>query len=204
MVTFAKNICISAMSFYSVDTVNKTGNAIIYLAGHIPGLSKTKLLKLLYLMEEYSAVKYRTPFLGIKFEVWQAGPVAKDVFVDLSDKPVLLKDFVSANNRNMGTYIAPKRAFNDSEFSDNDMEVMDYVIRNYGDKTAGQLVDITHRKGSPWHRLAEEHGLLEAFKSKKTTCSDVEIDFTHILGKCDAEVYMESKEAREAFESMKE
>jgi uncharacterized phage-associated protein len=202
VVTFAKTYS-NVMSLYSVDTINKTGNTIIYLAGRIPELSKTKLLKLLYLIEERSAIKYNTPFLGIKFEVWQAGPVAKDIFVDLSDSPVLLRAFISTNVRNGGTYIEPKREFDDSEFSNNDIEVMDYVIEKYGNKTAGQLVGITHKEGSAWHRLAKEHNLIDAFKSEKTTCSDVEIDFTHYLGKCDAGIYLENKETRESFELMK-
>ena len=73
---------------------NKIGNAVVYLAQHIDNLSKTKLLKLLYLMEEYSVVRFQTPFLGLPYEVWQAGPVAKDIFIDLSETPVLLDGFV--------------------------------------------------------------------------------------------------------------
>jgi len=80
-------------------------------------LSKTKLLKLLYLLEEFSVKKYHVPFLDLKFEVWQAGPVAKDVFVDLSqDEPVMLKEFVSIDCNNFNgvtaTYIKPKKEFN--------------------------------------------------------------------------------------------
>jgi uncharacterized phage-associated protein len=183
--------------------INKTGNTIIYLSERIPNLSKTKLLKLLYLIEEYDAIKYNTPFLGFKFEVWKAGPVAKDIFVDLSDTPVLLKDFIQTKVVAGATYIIPKRAFDDSEFSDNDIEVMDYVIAKYGTKTAKQLVNITHKKGSAWSCLVEKHGLSESFKSGRKTCSDLEIDFTHYLGECEAEKYLENKEVHEAFESMK-
>jgi hypothetical protein len=58
-------------SKYSTDTINKTGNAIIYFALHINNLSKTKLLKLLYLVEEQSVKKYGTPFLekNMKFGI---------------------------------------------------------------------------------------------------------------------------------------
>lgn len=43
---------------------DKLGNAVIYIASHCSNLSKTKLLKLLYFMEEYSVRRFHTPFLG--------------------------------------------------------------------------------------------------------------------------------------------
>lgn len=73
----------------------KLGNTVVYIASHTSNLSKTKLLKLLYFMEEYSVRRYHTPFLGLPFEVWQAGPVVKDVFIDLSETPVILDGYVA-------------------------------------------------------------------------------------------------------------
>ena len=43
------------MSKYSEENLSRIGNAAIYIAEHTSDLSKTKLLKLLYLMEERSA-----------------------------------------------------------------------------------------------------------------------------------------------------
>ena len=65
------------MSKYSEENISRIENAAIYIAEHTSDLSKTKLLKLLYLMEERSALKYQQPFLALPYEVWQAGPVAK-------------------------------------------------------------------------------------------------------------------------------
>lgn len=74
----------SVMSHYSKDTIDKIGNAIIYISKKTPSLNKTKLLKLLYLLEENSAIMFQTPFFGIEFQAWQHGPVAGEVFIDLS------------------------------------------------------------------------------------------------------------------------
>ena len=71
------------MCKFSESNRQKLGNAIVYIARHTSNLSKTKLLKLLYLMEERMALKYHVPFIGLPFEVWQAGPVAKDVFIEI-------------------------------------------------------------------------------------------------------------------------
>jgi len=186
---------------HSKDTISKIGNSIIYLSNKIPNLSKTKLLKLLYLLEESSAIKNKVPFFGINFEVWQAGPVSKDVFIDLSNpKPVLLKDYINTQHNVDGTvYVTAKKEFSDDEFSDNDMELMDFVISKYGHKTATQLVSLLHKKNSAWYYEAEKNNLLELFDKKLTTYSDVEIDFNYYLSGCDSEFYKETKELSNHF-----
>ncbi|WP_455587192.1 Panacea domain-containing protein [Bacteroides sp.] len=164
------------------------------MAQQIPNLSKTKLLKLLYLMEEYCVKKYHVPFLGIPYEVWQAGPVAKEVFIDLSEKPIILKGYVNAVTSEKGTYVIPIAEFSDDEFSDNEMEVMDYIIGRFGGKTATELVKYTHRPGSLWHNTAKENNLLNAFNEHTMNCSDIRIDFSKALTDCAAELYQEQME----------
>ena len=61
------------MSKYSEENLSRIGNAIIYIAEHTSDLSKTKLLKLLYLMEERSALEYQQPFLALPYEVCRLG-----------------------------------------------------------------------------------------------------------------------------------
>jgi uncharacterized phage-associated protein len=174
---------------YSKEIIDKLGNAMVYLAQKVPGLSKTKLLKLLYLLEEVSVKKNKLPFFGIPFEVWQAGPVAKEVFIDLDVKPVLFGKFVSIKRGEKATYVSAKTSFNDGEFSDNDIEVLNDVIEKYGDKTASQLVKLLHRDGSAWHSKAIENDLIEAFRRGITNSSNKEIDFTYFLAGCDVERY---------------
>lgn len=173
---------------------NKIGNAVVYVAQHIDNLSKTKLLKLLYLMEEYSVVRFQTPFLGLPYEVWQAGPVAKDIFIDLSETPVLLDGFVRKKVEADKTYIEAVRAFSDEEFSDNDMTVMDDVIHRYGLMTARQLVELTHQKDSLWYRTAERNHLLELFDQKLINNSDCQINLGEHLSGCGREFYEEQLE----------
>jgi uncharacterized phage-associated protein len=174
---------------YSKEVIDKLGNSMVYIAKRVPSLSKTKLLKLLYLLEEVSVKENKLPFFGIPFEVWQAGPVAKDVFIDLDVTPVLFGEYISIKRDDKATYIFAKSDFRDDEFSDNDMEVMNDVIEKYGNKTATQLVKILHKKGSAWHKVAEENGLNEAFDKKITNSSSKEIDFTYYLAGCEAEKY---------------
>lgn len=158
----------------------KLGNVLIYMAERVDDLSKTKALKLLYLMEERMVLKYHLPFLGIPYEVWQAGPVAKDVFIDLSDGPFLLKNYVKTEIRHAGTYIVPAKSFCDDEFSDCEIAMMDDVLKKYGGMTASELVDETHKKGTLWYLEANQNGLLDAFNKHECNNSDVKIDFTKL------------------------
>lgn len=193
------------MNHYSKDTISKIGNSIIYLSQHIADLSKTKLLKLLYLLEECSVIKNKTPFFGIDFEVWQAGPVSKDIYIDLSNQtPVLLKDYIATQHNIDGTtYVSAKKEFIDDEFSDNDIEIMDFVISKYGNKTATQLVNQLHKKNTAWHNKAESNDLLYGFDNGFATSSDIKIDLSYYLGGCDSERYLENKETAELFNSLK-
>lgn len=167
----------------------KLGNTVVYIASHTKNLSKTKLLKLLYFIEEYSVRRFHTPFLGLPFEVWQAGPVVKDVFIDLSETPVLLDGYVTKEVVGDATYILPVKSFVDDEFSDNDLLVMDEVMKKYGDKTAKELVGITHRKGSLWYMVAERNNLLASFENKLMNNSDCVIDFAEELTETGKDFY---------------
>jgi uncharacterized phage-associated protein len=183
---------------YSKETVDKLGNAMVYIAQRVSSLSKTKLLKLIYLMEEVSVKMNKLPFFGIPFEVWRAGPVAKDVFIDLDVRPSIFNEYVSIERDNNATYVFAKSPFNNDEFSDNDVRVMDYVIEKYGNKTASQLVEFLHKKGSAWLKIAEENGLIELFEKGITNSSDKEIDFTYFLSGCEAERYRDCIEFNES------
>lgn len=166
------------MKTYSKDDIEKIGNAIIYLAERIPNLSKTKLLKLLYLLEESFAKKYQLPFLNLEFEVWQAGPVARDIFIDLSDEPFLLKDYITLEKKEDATYIKPLAGFYDGEFSDNEIDMLNLIVTHLGPLTATELVNRTHQKNSNWYKVAKDKGLLDLFENRLTNSSDEKIDLT--------------------------
>lgn len=172
----------------------KLGNAVVYIATHTENLSKTKLLKLLYFMEEYSVRRFHTPFLGLPYEVWQAGPVVKDVFIDLSETPVILDGYVSKNTVGNATYITAAKDFCDDEFSDNDILVMDEVLKKYGTKTASELVSITHKEGSLWYKVATAENLLPLFEQKLMNNSDHVIDFGEELTPSGRDFYQEQME----------
>lgn len=168
---------------YSRSEIDKLGNAVVYLAEKISPLSKTKLLKLIYLIEEYSVRTYGLPFFNLNFTVWKLGPVSRDLFVDLSsDEPVLLLNYISKTiNSDGSVYIKSKVAFSDDEFSDNEIDLLEHVAESFKDYTASELIELTHRKHSLWHITATENGILEYLENGLMNSTEIEIDFSRLL-----------------------
>ena len=187
------------MCRFSEPSRQKLGNTVLYIAQHAKYPYKTEILKLLYLMEELSVRQYNTPFLGIPFSVWRLGPVSVDVFEELSDGPVILGDFITLQFNGQGVRVTPVagREFNDDEFSDNDITVMEKVMKKYGDMDSEALIALTHKEGSLWYETAKEHGLLQDFEQKRANSSNIVIDMARGLCPDARDMYEETLEIRD-------
>ncbi|GAB4044113.1 Panacea domain-containing protein [Spirosoma litoris] len=167
---------------YTQADLAKLGNAIIYLIDRIGPLSKTKLLTLIYLLQETSVKAYGLPFFNMPFLVWRLGPVAEDVFVDFStEEPVLLSDYIQRQEQDCITTLRSRKPFSDDEFSDNEMNLLETVAQKFGSLTAKELVALTHRPHSLWHQIAREKGVLDYLEKGLMTTTDYEIDFGRLL-----------------------
>lgn len=162
----------------STQQIQKLGNTLVYLANGVSELNKTKILKLLFLTEEASIRKHGYPFFGFNFELWQFGPVLKEVYADLSNDSVsFLNEYIKKDKYDPSLYVAVKE-FNDDEFSDWDLEVLEYIVKFAKNKIAKDLVEITHAKDSLWTKTALKYGVLEDLESQKVATTDYLIDFS--------------------------
>ena len=135
----------SNLNKYQID---KLGNTLIYLSKNVGDFGKTKALKLLFLLEEKSIKELGIPFFGFDFKVWQYGPVVKQVYKDLNDfNNPILRSYIKRVEANTDEFEAVTE-FNDDEFSDNDIYLLDEIIKFARHKNARDLVDITHGEGS--------------------------------------------------------
>lgn len=166
---------------YTPDQIEKIGNTIIYLAEHIQPLYKTKLLKLLYLLDEFAVKKYGIPFLNLDYEVWQAGPVCSDIYQELNEKPNLLEEYILLTFDETGTKVSAKKQFTDNEFSDNEISLLEFVVDKYKYTAAPDLVNLTHRESSPWYKAAQANGLLELFEAKRANTSNCKVDLSDLI-----------------------
>ncbi|GAB1347316.1 Panacea domain-containing protein [Cloacibacterium normanense] len=166
---------------FNQNQLEKIGNTIVYLSQNIPHLSKTKLLKLLYILDEISIKKSGLPFLNLKYKVWKFGPVSEELFIDLSSETKLLEDYIEKNSDDGVNYIHPIVDFNDDEFSDNDIDLMDSIIEKFGNKSAKELIAYTHRVNSPWYNTAKENDVLELLESETINNTEYLIDMSQLI-----------------------
>lgn len=182
---------------YTSDELEKIGNSIIYFAENLQDLSKTKLLKLIYLLDELSVKTYGIPFFDLEYKVWQIGPVNVDIYLELSSGPNLLKDFIKLHYLEHGEcYITPKKKFHDGEFSDNEIGLLEIVIKSYGHFSAKKLVELCHRQSTLWYQIAKEKGVLELFENGRLNITDFIIQLSEYIkdDKIKLSIYNDHKE----------
>lgn len=161
--------------------IDKVGNTIIFLANRINNLSKTKALKLIYILDELSIKKTGIPFFNLKYKVWKFGPVSEEIFIDLSSETTLLKNYIERTSEDGVTFINPIKEFSDDEFSTNDLNLLEFVINKFGNKTAKDLVSHTHRKNSPWYITAEENSVLQLLENEEINNTELLIDMSSLI-----------------------
>ena len=170
---------------YTKEQIDKLGNALIYFCKKLQPfteVSKTHLLKLVFILEEMSVKKFGIPFFNLRFDVWKLGPVSKELFVELTEQPALLAEYISKKQIDENKFIiVPLKDFSDDEFSDNEMDLLEHVSERFKLCTAKELINFTHRKESPWYIAAQKHGLVEILEAGKRNTTDIEIDLADLI-----------------------
>jgi uncharacterized phage-associated protein len=174
----------AANTTYTKNQLDKLGNAIIFLCnkmGIYGPVSKTQVLKLVYILEEFSIRQWGTPFFGLHFKVWKMGPVSPDLYLEFTEGPSLLSAYIAVENQDQRTVVAPLRAFNDDEFSDQEMALLEQVAERFKTCTAKELINFTHRTNTPWYVTAQRHGLVDILESGQLNTTEIDVDFEAIL-----------------------
>jgi len=161
--------------------VNKQliGNIMILLAERCKPLYHTKLLKLLYLIDEESTRKTGSPITWLDYNVWQFGPVAEDIYFSKAEGYNKFSEFVRFDLVADSKYIIrPVSTFDDSEFSDGDLELIEEVIRKYGNLNTKRLVEITHAEGSMWEKAKRKFDIQFSEQNRTST---VTLNFSELI-----------------------
>lgn len=172
----------------------KIGNLMVYILKHQGIVFHTQLIKLLYLIDETAVKDDGIPVTWLDYKAWQFGPVAPETYY-IKYRQSVFDSFVSLYENNIGEnklLLFPKVDFDDSEFSDYEMDIIDNVLKEYGTKSPSQLVNVTHEPGSLWDQTRLQYGI-DFTKTKKT---DISLDFTKLI-KDDNLKLMKYREAEE-------
>lgn len=193
MMSNSKNI----FQFIDDKISPKLGNTIIYLAIKIPNLYFTKLLKLLYIIDEKSIEETGVPQTWLEYKVWKMGPVATDIYYNVRSGGTKLNNYIQIKTDDFGNKITPIREFSNGEFSNNDIKLIDKIINDYGHLNSAQLIDILHSENSLWHNIYNKENLKEKFKKENT--SDFVINLTEKIKDDSYKMYIyeNAKEAQD-------
>lgn len=170
-----------------MPNVDKIGNLIIYLIDNIwekyrQKVYLTKLLKLLYIVDETAIKETGAPVTGLDYRVWKMGPVPFEVYEDLMhDRSEDLCFFADAEKKGEGEWALIKsvNTFDDSEFSDYEMWLIDRVIKEYGDYQRDVLIQLLHEECSLWKAVVDEKKLERKFRRENT--SRHKVDFSRLI-----------------------
>ena len=69
--------------------------------------------------------------------------------------------------------------FDDSEFSDYEMDLVNRVIDSYGHYQGTDLIELLHEEGSLWKKVVDERDLAKKFEHHNT--SNYRIDFSCLI-----------------------
>jgi len=174
---------ISKDNILTESQLTKVGNAIIYISNHLGALTKTHILKLLYLLDEKSIVKSGIPFFNLNYKVWKFGPVQPDLYYDLTDDINLLSKFIHKTDKfriNGYNSFEPIANFSDDEFTDNEIKLMNEVINYFQNHNSSELVDYTHQDGSLWKKTALKFNCFNDFEGRRNT-TDIDLDMKELI-----------------------
>ncbi|MDB5033107.1 MAG: hypothetical protein JWQ98_348 [Chlorobi bacterium] len=181
---------------YRVVLHSKIGNLIAYLAQEVPDLALTKVLKLLYLIDETSVREMGSPITWLDHKVWKLGPVAVEIFREIrhgektlvGDKTFSLEDYIQwdvhpnphySGQVEVSILSKPEVKPNLMEFSEFEEELIKGIVEEHRYTTAVDLVQLLHKKNTLWHQKVEELELERVFEFRNT--STVSIDFTELI-----------------------
>ena len=138
----------------------------IQLLNSIPDnyIDNLKLNKILYYAQAWSLVKLNKPLFEDEIQAWEYGPVIPDVYHTYK---CCGKDPIRE----------AEDSFDESNLSNEDLELLINVYRTYGQYTGWKLKEMTHRKHGPWDQVYQkEKNAVISLESIKSYFADKELD----------------------------
>jgi uncharacterized phage-associated protein len=131
--------------------------AIVYFAQHTQHCGKTKLFKLLYLLDFEHFRQTGRNVTGLSYFAWKMGPVPVAVDEEWNEFEPDLAEAISIEPEPQFDFvrqtIIPKVEFNDSHFSKRELRLMEQISADYETQLAKDMVDVTHAENGAWEKV---------------------------------------------------
>lgn len=140
-------------------SLDKAVNALAYFADRgVKDLTKLKAVKLLYLADQYHFLTYGRPLSGDRYIAMDLGPVPESTYqlttrlVEPDEVADEARETASRSlqvdkgflYRHAYPVLRARRPPDMSVFSESEVEALDRTVREFGARSARQLVDLTH------------------------------------------------------------
>lgn len=131
--------------------------AIVFFGHRTRFLGKTKLFKLLYLMDFEHFRKTGKPITGLEYEAWGKGPVPASLYREWSDLRDDLAAAVEIRSVPIVNFfrseVVPRIDFDASIFTRRELAIMEALANEFGKTYSSSLIDITHAQNGAWERV---------------------------------------------------
>ncbi|MEG3619142.1 type II toxin-antitoxin system antitoxin SocA domain-containing protein [Magnetovibrio sp. PR-2] len=117
-------------------------------------ITNLSLQKIVYFCHVWSLITLGRPLIRHQFEAWKYGPVLQYLYREF-------KSFDDDIITNRAKQLDPKTGIKQNAVCDFDPvteELLRDVVKFYSQLSAGQLVDLSHVTGGPWHQVWNHDG----------------------------------------------
>lgn len=134
-----------------------------YFANKIGRLDKYKAVKLLYLADRHHLIKYARPIIGDRYYKAPYGPVPHIALNIINDSIIddiktywteSVKRYIKIDRKPRHPILMGKKPADLEIFSESELEILDYVINKYGNKSFNELKRLTHKQAT-WEKSRE-------------------------------------------------
>lgn len=135
----------------------KLVNTIVFFARNTDYCGKTKLFKLLYLLDFYHYRETGRSVTGLEYHAWPKGPVPFGLVQEWDDLEPDLAAAIDVVPERVIDFdrlrVVPKVAFDDSHFTKRELRLMQDLARRHHDEKTKPLIGLTHEERGPWDKI---------------------------------------------------
>ena len=133
-------------------------NAIVYFAKNTNYCGKTKLIKLLYLLDFEHFRDIGRNVIGLDYYAWSMGPVPTSLFYEIDHPKTDLAQKISVEQKETQhekrmVLIKAKADFDPKHFTDRELHLLKRLSDEFRNYKADEIVEKTHLKNDPWDRV---------------------------------------------------
>lgn len=138
-------------------------NAMIFFLKKTKKCGKLKTLKLLYFLDFIHFKQTGSSVTELRYFAWEKGPVARELWYELSNPKKDLKDHIAILPGAPGEFLRmiPRKRFDPKYFSKRELGIMNQLADIFKEADADDMSEVSHLPNQPWDKTKKEKGLSE-------------------------------------------